>query len=207
VHLEQKEAMGSMADQHLRGQAMATDPARWVDEHGDYLFRFALSRLRRREAAEDLVQETFLAALRARERFAGASSERTWLVGILKRKIVDHLRRTGREQPAGDLAAVDRWADGLFDERGHWRKKPGKWPADPSAALEKTEFWSIFSRCLGKLPERLANAFVLREVEELDSHEVCKVLGVSANNLWVMLHRARLGLWRCLEINWFGTKK
>ena len=186
---------------------MATDPERWVDEHGDYLFRFAVSRLRRREVAEDLVRETFLAALRARERVAGASSERTWLVGILKRKIVDHLRRTGREHPTGELAAVDRWADGLFDQRGHWKTKPGKWPGDPGAAIEKAEFWSIFSHCLGKLPERLANAFVLREVEELDSHEVCKVLGISANNLWVMLHRARLALWRCLEINWFGIQK
>jgi RNA polymerase sigma-70 factor (ECF subfamily) len=184
-----------------------TDAAKWVDEHGDYLFRFALSRLRRREVAEDLVQETFLAALEARERFAGASSERTWLVGILKRKLVDHLRRKNREQPAGDLAAVEQWADNLFDERGHWRQKPGSWPADPSAALENAEFWTIFSRCLGKLPERLANAFVLREVEELDSQEVCKALNVSANNLWVMLHRARLVLWRCLEVNWFGTKK
>lgn len=186
---------------------MAADPARWVDEYGDYLFRFALSRLRQREVAEDLVQETFLAALRARKRFAGASSERTWLVGILKRKIVDHLRRKGREQPASALAATDNWVESLFDERGNWKKKPGKWPADPSEVLEKAEFQMVFSRCLGKLPERLVNAFLLREVEELDSQEVCKVLDISANNLWVMLHRARVWLRRCLEVNWFGTKK
>jgi RNA polymerase sigma-70 factor (ECF subfamily) len=207
IGIAAKEAVGRMADRQVRGQAMAGDPARWVDVHGDYLFRYALCRLRQREVAEDLIQETFLAALRGRDRFAGASSERTWLVGILKRKLVDHLRRKGREQPVTDLTTVDRWAEALFDERGNWKKKPGKWPADPSAALEKQEFWEIFTACLGKLPERLANAFTLRAVDEVDSQEVCKVLNVSANNLWVMLHRARLGLWRCLEINWFGTKK
>jgi RNA polymerase sigma-70 factor (ECF subfamily) len=178
-----------------------------VDEHGDYLFRFALSRLRQREVAEDLVQETFLAALRGRDRFAGGSSERTWLVGILKRKIVDYLRRKGHEQPVGDLTASDQWVEALFDERGNWSKKPGKWPADAGATLETQEFWAIFSACLDKLPERLASAFTLREVEELDGQEVCKVLNVSANNLWVMLHRARLGLLRCLEVHWFGTEK
>ncbi len=186
---------------------MRTNPAKWVDEHGDYLFWYTLARLRQREVAEDLVQETFLAALHAQDRFAGASSERTWLVGILKRKIVDHLRRKGREQPVRDLAAVDRWTDALFDERGNWRKKPGKWPSAPSATIEKEEFWAIFTACLQKLPERLADAFILREVEELAGQEVCKVLNVSANNLWVMLHRARLGLRRCLEVNWFGNKK
>ena len=196
-----------MANEQLRGQAMATDPAQWVDQYGDYLFRYALSRLRQRDVAEDLVQETFVAALRARERFAGASSERTWLVGILKRKIVDHLRRKAHEQPVSDLAASDRWSEELFDERGNWKKKPDRWPSGPSADLERKEFWEIFRGCLRKLPERLANAFTLREIEEMDSREVCKTLNVSANNLWVMLHRARLGLWRCLVVNWFDTKK
>ncbi len=178
----------------------------WVDEHGDYLFRFALSRLRKHEVAEDLVQETFLAALRARDRFAGASSERTWLVGILKRKIVDHLRHKGHELPVSDLTALDQRVEALFDERGNWRKKPGKWPSDPSAALEREEFWAVFTACLRKLPERLASVFTLRELEALDSRQVCKVLSITANNLWVMLHRARLGLWLCLEVNWFGSK-
>jgi len=110
--------MPAHAEGQLRGRQLPTNPAKWVDEHGDYLFRFALSRLRQREVAEDLVQETLLAAIRARDRFTGASSERTWLVGILKRKIVDHLRRKGREQPVSDLAASDRWAEALFDEIG-----------------------------------------------------------------------------------------
>lgn len=195
-----------MVGRRSSGEDVTANSARWVDEHGDYLYRFALSRLRQAEAAEDMVQETFLAALRAGEKFAGRSSERTWLVSILKRKIVDYLRRKGRERPATDLDVVNQWADSLFDERGNWAKKPRKWPGDPGAALEKIEFWSVVSRCLGKLPQRLASAFTLREIEELDSQEICEVLGVSANNLWVMLHRARLGLLRCLEINWFDTR-
>lgn len=186
---------------------MRPNPATWVDEHGDYLFRYALSRLRQRDVAEDLVQETFLAALSGKDRFAGRSSERTWLVGILKRKIADQLRRKGHEQPVSDLTTSDRWLEALFDEHGKWKKKPGEWPPDPAASFEKEEFWKIFTACLHKLPGRLAHAFTLREVEELDGQEVCKVLNISANNLWVMLHRARLSLSRCLEFNWFSTTK
>lgn len=196
-----------MIGQRQRGTGVETNAEKWVEEHGDYLFRYALSRLRQSEAAEDVVQETFLAALRARERFAGASSERTWLTGILKRKIVDHLRRQSREQPTGDFDAEGEWTDKLFDERGNWKTKPKKWSADPSLPLENQEFWTVLSRCLSKLPQRLASAFTLRTIDGLDSQDVCKVLDVSANNLWVMLHRARLALARCLEINWFGTKK
>jgi RNA polymerase sigma-70 factor (ECF subfamily) len=184
---------------------VTTDADKWVDEYGDYLYRYALARVRRPELAEDLVQETFLAALRGRARFKGAAAERTWLVGILKRKIIDALYRKNREQPASDLAPWDQWAERLFDERGGWRTPPGKWPADPGAALEREEFWAVFAACLRKLPERLAHAFTLRAVEEMDSREVCKALDISPTNLWVMLHRARLGLWRCLELNWFRT--
>jgi RNA polymerase sigma-70 factor (ECF subfamily) len=194
-----------MAKQPSETAGGPTDPAGWVERHGDYLFRYALARLRRAELAEDLVQEAFLGALRARDQFAGASSERTWLVSILKRKIIDHFRRHYREQPISDLAP-DRWMDELFDRHGHWKKGPPRW-ASPSAALESSEFWDTFSRCLGKLPGPLANAFALRAMDELPGAEVCKVLDVSPTNLWVMLHRARLGLWRCLDVHWFAGER
>ncbi len=196
-----------MTERPPRETGWRVDPGGWVDRHGDYLFRFALARLRQPEVAEDLVQETFLAALSAKERFAARSSERTWLVGILKHKLVDHLRRKSREQPVSDFAATDKAVEDLFDERGHWRRKPGEWDAGPGATVEREEFWAALARCLGKLPGRLADAFTLREVEELESHDVCKALDVSATNLGVMLHRARLRLWRCLDVNWFGNEE
>ena len=124
-----------MAKQALGTATSLTDPASWVDRHGDYLFRYALARLHQVELAEDLVQDTFLGALRGREQFAGASSERTWLVSILKRKIIDHLRRQHREQPASDIAA-DGWMDELFDHSGHWKKAPARW-ANPKRGLRK----------------------------------------------------------------------
>ena len=123
-----------MAKQPLATAAEATDPASWVDRHGNYLFGYALRRLRQPELAEDLVQEALLAALRGRDQFTGASAERTWLVGILKRKIVDHLRRQHREQPASNLAD-DGWIDELFDKTGHWKKGPAKW-VNPSAGAD-----------------------------------------------------------------------
>ena len=182
-----------------------TDPAGWVERHGNYLFGYALRRLRRPELAEDLVQEALLGALRNRDQFAGVSSERTWLVSILKRKIVDHLRRQHREQPASTIAG-NSWMDELFDQSDHWRKGPAKWP-NPSAAVENAEFWETFSRCLDRLPRPLAEAFILREVDELPSAEVCQVLEVSVNHLFVMMHRARLQLWRCLDVHWFAGER
>lgn len=184
---------------------MELNPARWVELYGDFLYRYALVRLGRAETAEDLVQETFLGALRGRAQFKGTCSERTWLVSILKRKIIDRLRRKVREQPVSDLDADGGEGD-LFDRAGHWKKGPRPW-TKPDAALERAEFWTVFSGCLGKLPERLADAFSLREMDGLESAEVCKVLAIAPGNLSVMLHRARLRLWRCLGINWFAHEE
>jgi RNA polymerase sigma-70 factor (ECF subfamily) len=180
-----------------------SDPASWVDQHGDYLFRFAVLRVRQTELAEDLVQEVFLAALRCRDQFASASSERTWLVGILKRKIIDRFRRQHQEHPVSTVTGGG-WIDELFDQSGHWKTAPARW-TNPSAAFENAEFWTTFSHCLEKLPKRLADAFSLRELDSVSSEEVCKVLNVSATNLWVMMHRARFQLSRCLDIHWFDN--
>ena len=149
-----------MTNQSEEPAAEVTSPSRWVDEHGDHLFRYALNRVRQTDVAEDLVQETFLAALRGRGQFAGGSSERTWLIGILKHKIIDQLRRQSREQPASDLAVAD-WTDALFDHTGHWKSGPSEW-TNPGAAVEKAEFWRTFSRCIAKLPVKLGVAFSLR---------------------------------------------
>lgn len=186
-----------------------SDPLEWVDRHGDYLFNMAFSRLYDRTVAEDIVQETFLAALRGRDRFAGRSTERTWLVAILKRKIADYLRKTYRSRETAVPEPEDSRPIREFQEsgpwKGHWaRNAPIDWGKDPGSSLESKEFLDILEMCIKKLPQRLAAVFVLREVEEMDSPTVCKELEITPTNLWVILHRARQKLRRCLEINWIG---
>ena len=181
------------------------DPQAWVDQYGDYLYRYAFTRLQDSAAAEDLVQETFLAALSARENFEGRSSVTTWLTGILKHKIIDHLRKESRSQPVEDVEPFTHSLDELFDEKGKWKIGPSKWNFNPTELYERKEFWRILARCLSELSGRLARAFTLRELEELSTEEICKVLNASATNVWVMLYRARMFMRRCLEINWFGV--
>jgi RNA polymerase sigma-70 factor, ECF subfamily len=185
------------------------DPERWVDEHGDYLFHYALSRLRDPARAEDFVQEALLAALRGADRYQGRSAERTWLTGILKNKLLDHFRKAGRETNFTDLDFYAEEEERAFENRefpDHWNQAsaPGEWD-EAGAALDREEFWRVFHRCSGKLPERVARVFLLREVDDLPSEEICATLNISPNNLWVMLHRARLALRQCLETNWFGA--
>lgn len=188
---------------------LTADPGRWLDEHGDYLFKYASFRLRDDTAAEDAVQETFLAALKAYRTFEGRGSERTWLVGILKHKIIDHFRKAQREAPIGEELDEGPQHDEFFERTdqwtGHWdvNHAPTDWHATPAELFERTDFWKVFNDCLTPLPQRTASVFTLREVDGLKSEEICGLLSISANNLWVMLHRARLHLRNCLENNWF----
>jgi RNA polymerase sigma-70 factor (ECF subfamily) len=189
--------------------AIGTNPSRWVDEHGDALYRFALVRLRNAELAEDMVQETFIAALKGLASFRGGSSERTWLIGILKRKIIDHYRRRWREQPISQLAASEQEEgsfNDLFDRKGHWKGAQAAWSGNPRERLNDKEFFEVLQGCLGRLPGRQGEAFVLRELEAMDSQEICQVLNVTATNLWALLHRARVRLRECLTQNWFGKR-
>ncbi len=186
-----------------------SNPERWVDEHGDYLFKFALMRLRDPAKAEDAVQETFLAALKGGKSFAGRSAEKSWLTGILKNKIYDHFRKASRETSFTDLAFYDdeerdRFVtDGLGKDGWIHEFGPREW-AKTGESLDNELFWKTYRDCTGKLPEKVAAAFNLREVDGLESKEICAVLNISESNLWVMLHRARMALRRCLETNWFG---
>ena len=187
--------------------AADVDPQAWVAEHGDYLYRYALAAVRHREAAEDIVQETLLAAWRARAEFAGRASERTWLTAILKRKAVDWLRRRVRERlrTAGDEA--DGFTADLFTRRGVWKAPPGRWGrGDPAGPAEQEEFWAVLHGCLRKLPPRLHDAFALRYLDDAAGADVCRELGLAPSNLYVMLHRARLRMWSCLSRNWFGEE-
>ena len=181
------------------------NPETWVDRYGDYLYRYALSRLHEPEPAEDVVQETFLAALKARESFKGRSSERTWLTAILKHKIIDHYRKKSHEQPFDDIGLFQEMMDELFAADGRWRSGPAKWDVHPEELAERKEFWTYFYKCLSGLSDRIAHAFTLRELEGLSTKEICKVLKISTSNFWVMLYRARTHLRLCLEKNWFST--
>jgi RNA polymerase sigma-70 factor (ECF subfamily) len=174
-----------------------SDPATWLDRHGDSLYRFALLRVRNPTTAEDLVQETLLAAWRAKD---------TWLIAILKNKLIDHFRRASRETPLPDVADTDEAIDALFMEHNdHWAHPPSAW-ANPDDALEQTEFWDVFQDCLAGLPARQAQAFTLTEIDGLSTEELCKALAAQPSNVWVMLHRARLRLRECLEQRWFGAE-
>lgn len=176
---------------------------RWLQNHGDALYGYALPRVRSEDAAEDLVQETLLAALAGHESFSGASAERTWLIGILKHKLVDHLRRSIRQRPLTEVQADE--SPEMFDTRGNWRVRVSAWHGDPHAVLENAEFRDVLARCLARLPSRLAQLFWLREADGIGSEQLCQELEISPTNLWTMLHRARLRLRRCLSANWFES--
>lgn len=202
-----------MSDAPAKALSAPPDPGIWLEQHGDYLFKYAVFRLRDSVAAEDVVQETFLAALKAYERFEGRGSERTWLVGILKHKITDHFRRSTREAPIGEVEAESDDHPEFFRQAGEWighwdlNHAPTDWHANPAELVEQSDFWRVFTDCLSPLPQRTASVFTLREVDGLSSDEICETLGITANNLWVILHRARLHLRNCLELNWFTKEK
>jgi RNA polymerase sigma-70 factor (ECF subfamily) len=184
-----------------------SSPETWLDEHGDALYRYALLRLRDPHRAEDVVQETLLAALVARERFSGAASVRTWLIGILKHKVMDQFRLQVREVPLDDPAQAperdDPTDDGDFVPSGSWRERLSDW-GNPEEMAGRGEFIAFLQRCLDGLPRRLAQLYWLREVMEEDTETICEEMSITPNNLWTMLHRARLGLRRCLDRTWLN---
>jgi RNA polymerase sigma-70 factor (ECF subfamily) len=187
----------------------SADFSRDFEQHRSYLMRVARLQLRDEALAEDVVQETLLAALSG-SGFSGKSSLRTWLTGILKHKIVDAIRRKQREPVAaaafGDLESeVDiEDFDGMFKDNGAWSERPADW-GDPATSLDRWQFFDMMDFCLEKLPPNTARAFMLREVMELETDEICKELAITANNLWVILYRARMSLRQCLEQNWFAA--
>ena len=162
---------------------------RWVDDHGECLYRFALMRVRKPEVAEDLVQETFLAAARGYEKFGSRSCERSWLVGILKNKIVDYFRKLGRETSFTDMEFLSDEFSEKFASIGFWNYDlgPHEWKPETDEVM----------------PEKVRDVFTMREMDDVPSREICAILSITDSNLWVMLHRARMALRECLEMNWF----
>jgi len=163
----------------------------WVDNHGDYLFNFAVGQVRDAHVAEDLVQETFLGALKSQAGFSGRSSERTWLVGILRHKIYDHLRKTCRARAVRVDPMPLHDDSEAFDESLLWVHQVAAESLSASRRLELAEFRAHLEKAMGKLPLRLAQVFQLYSIDELSNREVCDQLNISQSNLGVMLHRAR----------------
>lgn len=183
--------MNTLSNDTTVSASEVTAPCDWVDTHGDYLFNFAVGQVRDQGVAEDLVQETFLAALKSRDRFAGQCSERTWLVSILRHKIYDHLRKHCREKAHRVEPSVARHDDGEWDDAMLWLHDVAAESHTPSRRMELDEFRASLEQALGKLPPRIAQVFQLYEIEESSGAEVCAKLNISESNLWVMLHRAR----------------
>lgn len=178
-----------------------SEPALWLDCYGDFLYRYALSRLHDEFAAEDSVQETLLAAMKSRKRFAKFSSERTWLVGIMKHKIIDRFRLIFRETNVSALLEAEESDEEFFERNGQWHEnfRPNEWSGNPEELLEQKELQESLRSSLACIPTRLACVFTLHEIEGLDNDEICRLLNISQENLWVMLHRARLHLRQNLE--------
>jgi len=174
-----------------------------VEKERPYLVRYASLQLRDADAVQDAVQETLLAALAGEANFAGRSNLRTWLTGILKHKIADHFRRQAREAPLGDGDLREQPDPSAFDGSGHWTSGPTDWGGNPADLYREKKFLDQFTKCLADLSPNHANAFTLREIEGAGTGEICKVLNVTETNLWVILHRARMQLRRCLETHWF----
>lgn len=175
------------------------DPARWLEEHGDVLYRFALGRLRDPQTAEDLVQDTFLAAWKGADSFSGRSQKRTWLIGILKHKIIDYFRKHNRMFLSEDLEMKELDPHAFLDRKGEWTLGQASWITDPEEAFERKEIWASLEDCISYLPGKQKEIYVLRELQDQPADDVCEQLDVSPSNLWVSLHRARLQLRDCLS--------
>jgi len=181
-----------------------TDPSVWLDEHGDALYKYAFMRVRNEATAEDLVQETLLAAIQTIKTYQGQSSERTWLIGILKHKLMDYFRKAAREIQFEDDEQINELVDAQsYNERGQLNIEIKNW-SQPEKALEQDEFWNTIYSCVDNLPQRFATIFLLREVDGFETDELCKTLDMSPSNLWTTLSRIRKKMQQCLDANWFN---
>jgi RNA polymerase sigma-70 factor (ECF subfamily) len=176
------------------------DPSNWVSEHGDTLYAYAMSRLKNADAAEDVVQEALLGGLKNLSQFPPQNEVGPWLMGILKKKVVDRQRQSVAMKTT--LGDADTIVEELFDKRGKWSKAARSGDPLRLDSIEQSEFMGILKRCLKRLPPNQAAVFVGRELNERNSEDLCKELGVSSTNLWVLMHRARLRLAECIRAKW-----
>lgn len=186
----------------IQQNLLAFNPDNWVGQYADALYAYALVRVNDVQQAEDIVQNTFLSAWKARDTYKGQASEKNWLYAILKNKIIDHFRKqAGRHESIGNEEE-----HAYFDEGGHWTTEaaPKEWGISTEQPVETKEFYSVLEKCKQKLKDIQQSVFVMKYMEEVDADEICKVLGITPSNYWVLIHRAKLHLRKCLEKNWIG---
>ena len=186
---------------------MSTDihilnPDKWVILHADYLYNYAIGRVNNHDISKDLVQETFFAGLKAMNNFQGLASERTWLVAILKRKIIDYYRKINSNKGKAEVK-MNFYSDG--DHQGEWieERVPSSWNAEVEKKIENEELSDALEKCINNLPEKYAMVFRMKTIEQYETEDICKELGITSSNLWVIIHRARTQLRKCMEDHWF----
>lgn len=177
------------------------DPDKWVDRYSDYLFNYTIVRVNDREVANDIISETFLAGLKSMKNYKGEASERTWLISILKRKIIDYYRKTNSNK--GQAEVKMNFPDS--DNEGDWLEERVADLSDMTAEdqMENRELGLAILDCLDQLNEKQAKIFRMKTIEGIDTEEICNEFNISPSNLWVIIHRARTSLAKCLEKNWF----
>jgi len=191
----------SITSHEILAESERIEPDQWVDCYGDFLYRFALLRLRNSSDAEEAVQETFLAAISRLDQFTGSGSQQGWLLGILRRKVFDAMRQRARHKNTVLQVKLDPTRR-LFDETG--KLKSGALPIlAPDASLESQELWGMLRECLQQIAPTQADVFVLSVIDEMTPENICQELDISMSNFWVRLHRARLGLAKCVAAKWF----
>jgi RNA polymerase sigma-70 factor (TIGR02943 family) len=175
-------------------------PEKWVDRYSDYLYNYTIVRVNNHEVAQDLISETFLAGLKSKDNFKGEASERTWLISILKRKIIDHYRKINSNKGKAEV----RITYNDEDAEGDWLEQRVSDPFDKTAEdiLENNELGSAILDCLDGLSEKHATIFKMKTIDNFDTEAICNEFNITPSNLWVIIHRARTAMADCLEKSW-----
>jgi len=182
------------------------NPKNWINFYADYLLNYAYFRVRNRELAEDLIQETFISALKSQHTYNGTANEKTWLTAILKNKIIDYYRSSLSNQSKITDSINGNTNNDFFNTETsfHWfeKKQPQDWN-NTEKSIESAEFNAALANCMQKMPEKLAVVYSLKYIDDEATETICKEVGITSSNYWVMIHRAKLQLRECLEKNWF----
>ena len=180
------------------------EPNTWIDKYADYLYNYAVVRVNDNDIAKDLVQETFFAGLKSAKNFQGKSTERTWLISILKRKVIDHYRKINSKKGQAEVR-MNFYNDG--ENEGNWLEErvPQSWDNASEKDIETEELRSQIEDCIDNLPHKYGMVFRMKTIQEFETEEICKELDITSSNLWVIVHRARTQLRKCMEDNWFNN--